>query len=316
MRIFVSSTVYDLIDIRAEIEALLRRLNVAPVMSDEKLSDFDSTFGANSIETCLLNVQNSDAVIVILDQRYGPKLGNYGFDDVAATHLEYRHALRHSKPIYFYVRDRLEADYNIWRRNANVQLSWAKNIGLLDFLGEHRQLISESLRNNWISSFTNSTDLIESIRRHLDPVIKPQVLIDCLQRNFFPLFTCSMDAELITMGNIPSVQCKVCLTNVGQSPAFDLISTWAIEGEKSETTDIVSPGQSLDLALIANRFGDKVDTVLNIEYKSAIGVAVRERHQVGFAIQEGASPSMMSGTTLLSRTYHRSKSPEITIQDA
>ena len=47
MRVFVSSTVYDLVDIRGELEQLLRELGISPVMSDHKLSDFDLAFQAN-----------------------------------------------------------------------------------------------------------------------------------------------------------------------------------------------------------------------------------------------------------------------------
>lgn len=145
MRVFVSSTVYDLLDIRAELDQLLRDLGVSPVMSDEKLSEFNVPFDANSIEACLLNIESCDAVIFVLDKRYGPTLGKHGFDDVSATHLEYRHAKRHSKPIFFYVRDRLEADYIIRKKNKEadeLQLSWisAQDHRLLEFLEEHRAL--------------------------------------------------------------------------------------------------------------------------------------------------------------------------------
>jgi AraC-like DNA-binding protein len=62
MRVFVSSTVYDLLDIRSEIAELLRSLNIQPVLSDDKLSDFEPKFDANSIEACLVNVASSDEV--------------------------------------------------------------------------------------------------------------------------------------------------------------------------------------------------------------------------------------------------------------
>jgi hypothetical protein len=174
MRVFVSSTIHDLVDIRGEIEQLLRELGVSPVMSDHKLSEFNLAFDANSIETCLLNVESSDAVIVVLDQRYGPLLGDYGFANVSATHLEYNHAKLHRKPIYFYVRDRLEADFNIHRKNKatdDVKFSWVlpKDQGLFVFLGEHRELRVNSHDNNWFSIFTSSVDLKESIRQHFEP---------------------------------------------------------------------------------------------------------------------------------------------------
>ena len=119
------------------------------------------------------------------------------------------------------------------------------------------------------------------------------------------------------MSNIPSIQCKVCLKNVGQSPAFHHVSSWEIDGQESETKDIVSPGQSLNLAILSNlQFGNELDTAINVEYNSAIGVTVRERHRIFCRVQGGMPPSMISGTTLLSRTYHRGDAPEIAIQDA
>jgi len=320
MRVFLSSTVFDLIDVRAELDVLLRELGVSPVLSDDKLSFFDTTFDANSIETCLLNVEACDAVIVVLDQRYGPRLKKYGFDDVSATHLEYRHARKHSKPIYFYVRDRLEADYNIAHRNKTepgLKFSWVKDTGLFEFLLEHRKLQSDDDTNNWFSLFTNSTDLKAAVRRHFEPVIKPQVLIEAIQQNQFPLFTCDMDADRITIGNIPSIQCNLCLTNVGQMPAFDFKSTWQMGDQKTESTDLVAPGQSVRPTLIYNMSsGAELNIRLHVEYRSAIGVTVREKYKVGCYIQGGMSPAMLSGATLLERTYHNAPPPSLELQDA
>jgi hypothetical protein len=173
MKVFVSSTVYDLLDIRAEIESLLRELGICPIMSDSKLTDFKVAPDANSIETCLLNVESSDAVIVILDQRYGASLGKVGFDDISATHLEYRHARTLQKPIYFYVRDRLEADHNIHRKNSiqEIEFSWVspKDRPLFSFLEEHRSLNRGKGENNWLTLFTDSRDLKESLRRQFEP---------------------------------------------------------------------------------------------------------------------------------------------------
>ncbi len=44
-------------------------------------------------------------------------------------HLEYKEAVKAGKPIYFLVRDRLEADFNIWKNNHGVELklSWVKD---------------------------------------------------------------------------------------------------------------------------------------------------------------------------------------------
>lgn len=318
MRVFVSSTVYDLLDVRAELEQLLRDLGASPVLSDEKLSAFNLSFDANSIETCLLNIESCDAVIFILDKRYGPLLGKYGFENVSATHLEYRHARKHAKPIYFYVRDRLEADYCIHQKNksaGDVELSWvaAKDHGLFGLLQEHRELRADSHENNWFSIFTNVVDLKASIRRHFEPVIKPQVLLRAIQENRFPLFTRELKAELSHLHGTPTVQCRLTLKNVGLAPAFDLTAQWHIDDHKPETTDIVAPQQSFYTTLIANKAMGDVHVAFSVQYRSAIGITVRERYSVGCVIHGGG---MISGATLQSRTYHNSPPPALIIENA
>lgn len=318
MRVFVSSTVYDLLDTRAELEQLLRELGVSPVMSDAKLSDFNLSFDANSIETCLLNVESCDAVIFVLDQRYGPVLGKYGFDNVSATHLEYRHAKKHARPIYFYVRDRLEADYNILQKNKDaddIGFSWIspKDQGLFDFLKEHRALRADSHENNWVSIFTSIVDLKASIRRHFEPVVKPQVLLKAIQENRFPLFTSDLKTELIQFDSVPSIQCRMLLRNVGLAPAFELTAHWHIDDHEPETTYIIAPQQEFYTTLIANAAMGDVGVVFTVEYRSSIGITVREKYNVNCFIRRG---TIISGSTLKTRTYHNTPPPSLVIQNA
>ncbi len=68
MKVFISSTFYDLIDVRAELATELTKMGISPVLSDDKLSDFRVESSVNSIETCLVNVDACDAVILILDR--------------------------------------------------------------------------------------------------------------------------------------------------------------------------------------------------------------------------------------------------------
>src|SRR5262249_10183540 len=111
MRVFISSTCYDLIDLRAELEVLFDEAGVTSLLSDSLTSDFQVLPDRNSIETCLENVRQCDVFLIILSSRYGRSLAKAGFDDVSATHLEYREARKHKKPIWMYARDRLMGDY-------------------------------------------------------------------------------------------------------------------------------------------------------------------------------------------------------------
>lgn len=53
-KVFVSSTIYDLIDARAEVEQLLRELRLIPVMSGSSTSGFQPVQDKHSIESCLV----------------------------------------------------------------------------------------------------------------------------------------------------------------------------------------------------------------------------------------------------------------------
>ncbi|MBI3415141.1 MAG: DUF4062 domain-containing protein [Verrucomicrobia bacterium] len=165
MRVFISSTCYDLIDLRAEVESFFQQAGVTPILSDSLTSEFQVMPDRNSVETCLANVRTSDAFIIILSNRYGPSLANAGFADISATHLEYREAVHRQIPTRMYVRDRLEADYNIWRKNHashDLQLAWCKDTKdrkLFELLEEHRPLEQGKQQTNWYWLFRDSVEL-------------------------------------------------------------------------------------------------------------------------------------------------------------
>ena len=152
MKVFVSSTCYDLVDVRAEVCEHLRSLGIKPVLSDDKLSDFQVPSDQHSIQACLVNVESCDAFLLILDKRYGPSLEKTGIADISATHVEYRHAVSCRKPIHVYARDRLIADHRIWSSNkghTDLKLAWVQSakdrklFELLDELGGQAQALDD-----------------------------------------------------------------------------------------------------------------------------------------------------------------------------
>ena len=198
-RVFISSTCYDLIDIRAEVEGLLREFELTPILSDRGASEFIPPRDRDAIEACLYNVRSSGLFICVLNQRYGPSLKSAGFDDVSATHLEYREARRAQLPIYLYVRDRLVSDFEVWKANGRkpkaLKLPWvqdAKNYRLLEFLDEHRTLSVGSTTSNWCWPFRDSLEL------------KQRIAIDLQVRASRALFSAMM-----TRGQVPVLAAQV-----------------------------------------------------------------------------------------------------------
>lgn len=194
-RVFVSSTIYDLIDLRAEVEAHLRSCGLVPVLSDRPGEDFRTNGTEDSIELCLANLRTCVAYVGILSSRYGRRIGR-GYADQSATEIEYREARLLNIPIHMFVRDRLEADFAAWKRRgrpttpaggpaasavvaaptetgAGVEVAsegpprvevssfpWVsspKDFGLFDLLDDHQQLAKD--RANWYSVFRDSVEL-------------------------------------------------------------------------------------------------------------------------------------------------------------
>ena len=321
MRIFVSSTVFDLLDVRAEIAELLRELGIAPVMSDDKLSDFDVKQDVNSIETCLLNVESSDEVILILDQRYGPRLGNCGFDDISATHLEYRRAVQKRRPIHVFVRDRLDADHAIWKknkRNASVALSWVQNDrdrGLLELIDEHSKLVATAPVTNWYTRFSTSVDLKACLRKYLKERILQERLVEAIQRNEFPLFDIDVDVQHQIINSVGSLAFHMTIRNVGGAPAFNFQIYWADKKDVKETKEmaIVAPGNSISMFFAYGLTATLrcPEQRLIAEYESPIGVSVRDVFQIGGRVLPGPSPAIIGGGSLVERRFKRS--PPITL---
>ena len=329
LKIFVSSTVFDLIDVRAEVKSLLEELGITPIMSDESLSGFNVDLDRNSIEVCLVNVDAADAVIVVLNQRYGPMLGNCGFPDISATHLEYRRAKDKGKKILFYVRNRLEADFRTYRQNtgSDVKLSWVKTendkklFGLID---EHSALSSTG-PNNWYSTFISSVDLKQSLKKALAPAITPEILANAICRNQFPLFVPLLVLE--------SHSYFLELTNTSKSPAFNFVAS--VASSKASLLarnggmpkwDIVLPGQKIELLCIfehepvtrQSRMTTQVRTSeeilktdLKLEFESAIGVLSKEKYD--WTSSKAGDWVPVQNLAFTGRTFHIGNKPHFVI---
>ena len=315
MRVFISSTVYDLIDIRAELAEQLRAIGITPVLSDDKLSDFRVQHNVNSIETCLINVESCDEFLLVLDQRYGPTLEKFDYGKISATHLEYQRAIEKKIPVQVYVRDRLEADFIIWKRNKrseSVTLPWiskTEDFGLFEFLDEHTKLQANATTSNWYSTFTNSIDLKAAITKHFEKRILPERLVEAIQNNVFPLF--GIEVEASSFGNNSQFKFIANLTNISRVPAFNFDVYWEDVGKKLDKDSIFSSDQSILMSFLVDST-QQVEKFLIAEYESPIGISVRDRFCISGRF---GSNVIISGGRLVDRKFRRSAGISLEIED-
>jgi len=164
-KIFISSTCYDLIDLRAELQKFVEGMGLSPSLSDAPDSDFDLDGLKDSITTCLVNVRSSDAMVCVFSRRYGPSLKNCGFEDVSATHREILEAHKHGVPVFLYVRDRLAAELDSWRtagRQKTFTSKWILDRDptlFLKALDDLAALDPGAGTTNWYTTFSTVWDL-------------------------------------------------------------------------------------------------------------------------------------------------------------
>lgn len=286
-KVFVSSTVYDLLDVRAEVDALLNEMHLAPVMSDSGGSDFTIHTDLNSVECCLANLRSCNVVVVILCQRYGPRIPGMAGGSFSATHLEYREAKENGLPIYMYVRDRLEADRCARRRNSHTSYRpvWATGDGaeqLLDFLEEHKSLTQENGGTNWFSTFRDSCDLKDLIRRDLRLPASRADLEHRIQANEMPWVQASLRMPPEASATAEHFHLCLCFVNHGSVPAFQC--TWHLEGEEEVTPmriPLLAPGQETFQTILVSNDGTPKQWKLTVEYFNATGHRVSDRYDAG-----------------------------------
>ncbi len=304
-KVFISSTVFDLLDARSEVEQLLRDMRLVPVLSGSATSAFQPLPDQNSIETCLANLRQCDAVIVILCQRYGPSLKSAGFPDLSATHLEYAEAKELGKPIRMYVRDRLEADYCIRRKNQKneVQLIWVrddKDRRLFDLMEEHRKLVKGQPGSNWYDTFQNTVELKALIRRDFGPIALRHDLETLVAENRVPIIAVEVDAT--PPPQTGEMMIKMSLRNVGTVPAYRLSWNLADSLNQGTETPILAPGQETYQGLVYGYDGRPWECPLTVTYYTPQGHRVFDEFTVG--VRRVTSTVFGSGATCRAKVYH------------
>ena len=173
MKIFVSSTVKDLWDLRDELYRRLKELGHAPWFSEK--DDFPRNRHPDAMTNCLKVVEECELFVVQLDKRAGLP---YKSRDVSPyqdlfnlkiSEAEYRCARKKGKPICIFIRKRAEAESSVYRQITDEEqrksMKWYSEPGIFEF---YERLLHEKPNVPWRYTF----DSINKIINPLKAVIK------------------------------------------------------------------------------------------------------------------------------------------------
>jgi len=178
LNIFVSSTCYDLSQIRADLFDFIVNLGHNPILSE--YSNFPVNPSKNTITNCIDAVKNSaDIFILIIGNKYGNTINN----GKSITNSEFLAARNKGIPIYVFILKPVLNIIPIWKTNKNADYSSViDNPAIFEFICEIRednkiwsyefekvQEITNILRTQFSFLFKESITLAQKFRINIHP---------------------------------------------------------------------------------------------------------------------------------------------------
>lgn len=189
LRVFVSSTCYDLDILRSELRPFISSMGYEPVMSDYSDILFDPR--SHTHDSCLKEVSGCDVVVLIIGSRFGgtavpSALANIDFsqieklstktnalevkDRLSITQIEVLKAIEQSIPVYTFVDERVLHDHHVYEKNKdkkeiieNIEFPSIQKKETAKYIFEFINFISHRVVNNGLTGFTR----LDEIRSHL-----------------------------------------------------------------------------------------------------------------------------------------------------
>lgn len=164
--LFVSSTCYDLSQVRADLRDFSESIGLEPILSE--FDSFPVNPNQNTLNNCLEAVKNrTDIFVLVVGGRYG-SITDAG---KSITNLEYFEAKAKGIPKYVFVKEDVLALLPIWKSNPDADYSSVvDNSSLFEFITDLRDS-----GEVWVFPFSNAQSIINTLRKQLS-----YLLADCL----------------------------------------------------------------------------------------------------------------------------------------
>ena len=156
-RIFVSSTYYDLKNVRLALSYFIRELGYDSVRNEEGQISYAKSMPLE--DSCYDEVSSCDILVSIIGGRFGSKSKA---SEHSVSQSELRTALSLDKQVYVFIESDVYAEYSTYEKNKEKRIRWAHvdNDAIFSFIEEVRSLS----RNNAIFPFSTSQDIISILR--------------------------------------------------------------------------------------------------------------------------------------------------------
>lgn len=160
---FISSTCYDLSQIRRDLKDGIREMGHEPMLSEDK--DFPINPSLTSSENCINAVRNdADVFVLIIGNKYGHKLES----GQSITNSEFLTAVEKGIPVYTFSLKQMVHLLPFWKNNRTADFSYIVDDNkVFEFLEDVREK-----RSKWNFEFETAQDILEILKSQLSILFK------------------------------------------------------------------------------------------------------------------------------------------------
>lgn len=176
--VFVSSTCYDLKQIRSDLYDFIESLGLQPIISEHRSFPIDPNITA--VENCLKVVEDrADIMVLVVGGRYGSPTDQ----GKSVTNLEYLRARAKGIPIYVFVQNSILHILPVWKKNPGGDYDGiVDSIELFKFV----ELLKDT-ENVWVVGFDVAREICSTLRQQLAYAFKESLTLrQQVRKELFP----------------------------------------------------------------------------------------------------------------------------------
>ena len=272
MKIFLSSTCYDLADLRAEVERFLTNSGHELLLSDR--TTFPVKARQHRHYVCIENVKLCDLLIAIVDKRYGAPY--YQDPTISITWAELRKAIEFNKDIIAFVRKEIFNERQTCRHNqkkGNIFTPFfTDNIKTFDLIDE----IQQNESGIWIQPFENSVEIkerLENLYETKHSLINPKIESTAIDTTEVSLAALSGSTASFITNYVEKTETETINVQIIQKAIDSIPEGLHIWGEILGCEQIPGPNDYYFFTPIRHS-GDEGEMIIGIS-PTALGKAVR-----------------------------------------
>ena len=157
LRIFISSTFYDLRQVRSDLDTFIEGLGYDSVRNEEG----DIPYGKEEAleEYCYKEIKSVDILVAIIGGRFGSESRR---NNSSISQIELKTALKENKQIYIFIEKNVLSEYETYLLNKEKDLKYryVDDKRIYSFIEEVKNLNS----NNNIKGFETASDITKYLK--------------------------------------------------------------------------------------------------------------------------------------------------------